>query len=113
MIVGYELSMVARAGIRSLMLAARKGDHLVYVGSVGTGFNERTARELREKLDRIKVKKPTVEYERRRKDIVWVRPTLIAEIEYRAWTHDGNLRHSSYKGLRDWQDDATIYVMES
>ncbi|PKA41597.1 non-homologous end-joining DNA ligase [Rhizobium sullae] len=111
-IVGYELSTVARAGIRSLMLGARKGNDLVYVGSVGTGFNERTARELREKLDRIKVKRPTVEYEGRRKDIVWVRPTLIAEIEYRAWTHDGNLRHSSYKGLREVQDNAAIYEIE-
>ncbi|TAZ70723.1 hypothetical protein ELH72_27625 (plasmid) [Rhizobium ruizarguesonis] len=28
----------------------------------------------------------------------------IAEIEYRAWAHDGNLRHASYKGLRERQD---------
>ncbi|QPB18975.1 non-homologous end-joining DNA ligase [Rhizobium sp. 007] len=111
-IVGYELSTVARAGIGSLLLAARKGDGLVYVGNVGTGFNERTAQELREKLDRLKVTKPPVTYDGRRKGLVWVRPTLIAEIEYRAWTHDGKLRHASYKGLRDEEDDATIYVLD-
>ena len=32
---------------------------------------------------------------------VWVRPDLIAEIEYRGWTHDKLLRHPSFKGLRD------------
>ncbi|WP_348649059.1 hypothetical protein [Rhizobium leguminosarum] len=29
---------------------------------------------------------------------------LVAEIEYRAWTDDGKLRHSSCKGLRIEQD---------
>ncbi|APO76062.1 ATP-dependent DNA ligase protein [Rhizobium etli 8C-3] len=111
-IVGYELSTVARAGIGSLLLAARKGDGLVYVGNVGTGFNERTAQELRGMLDRLKVTKPAVGYEGRRKGLVWVRPKLIAEIEYRAWTHDGKLRHASYKGLRDEEDEVTIHVLE-
>ncbi|TCU06813.1 non-homologous end-joining DNA ligase [Rhizobium sullae] len=111
-IVGYEQSMVARAGIGSLLLAARKGDGLVYVGNVGTGFKESVAWELRSMLDRLTVKKPPVEYKDRSKGIVWVQPTLIAEIEYRAWTHDGKLRHSSYKGLREVQDNAAIYEIE-
>ncbi|MHC2297891.1 hypothetical protein ACVJBD_002097 [Rhizobium mongolense] len=83
-IVGYEHSFVARAGIGSLLLGASHGRKLVYVGSVGTGFNERTAHELREALDKLKVKKPPVEYSGRRKYIVWVKPTLVAEVEYRA-----------------------------
>jgi bifunctional non-homologous end joining protein LigD len=37
-IVGYEKSSTARGGLGSLLLAARKGDELQYVGSVGTGF---------------------------------------------------------------------------
>ncbi|TCA92196.1 hypothetical protein E0H65_22555 [Rhizobium leguminosarum bv. viciae] len=36
-------------------------------------------------------------------------PKLVAEIEYRAWTHDGKLRHASYKGLRDAADEAAVY----
>ncbi|TCM78614.1 bifunctional non-homologous end joining protein LigD [Rhizobium sp. BK068] len=40
MIVGYEHSLSARAGIGSLLLAARKGNDWIYVGSIGTGFNE-------------------------------------------------------------------------
>jgi bifunctional non-homologous end joining protein LigD len=112
MIVGYEHSLSARAGIGSLLLAARKGNDWIYVGSVGTGFNERSAEYLRKTLDRIKRKTPPVEYGGRRKNLVWVQPTLIAEIEYRAWTHDGKLRHASYKGLREVQDNAAVYEVE-
>ena len=94
-VVGYELSTVARSGIGSLLVAARKGNDWVYVGSVGTGFNERSAEYLRKTLDRIKRKTPPVKHEGRRKNLVWVHPTLLAEIDYRAWTHGGKLRHAS------------------
>ncbi|WP_028748526.1 non-homologous end-joining DNA ligase [Rhizobium mesoamericanum] len=112
-IAGYEQSGVARAGIGSLVLAARKGNGFVYVGSVGTGFNEQNAEQLRRMLDRLKRKRPSVDYSGRGKNLVWVQPTLIAEIEYRAWTHDGKLRAASYKGLRDVQDNAAIYEIET
>jgi bifunctional non-homologous end joining protein LigD len=46
-IVGYEKSTASFGGIGRLLLAARKGNELVYVGGVGTGFNERSAAELR------------------------------------------------------------------
>lgn len=107
-VVGYEPSPVARGGIGSLLLAARKGDAWIYVGNVGTGFNENSAAALRKLLDRIVRRRPPVVYDGRQKDIVWVQPTLIAEVEYRAWTHDGKLRHASYKGLREHQDNAAV-----
>ncbi|NLS02339.1 ATP-dependent DNA ligase [Rhizobium sp. P32RR-XVIII] len=108
-IIGYERSMVARAGIGRLLLAARKGKKLVYVGGVGTGFNERSAQALRDLMDEIVISKPAADTGRKKRDAVYVKPTLIAEIEYRAWTHDGKLRHASYKGLREEQDEASIY----
>ncbi|WP_372353033.1 hypothetical protein [Pararhizobium sp. BT-229] len=39
-------------------------------------------------------------------------PTLIIEVEYRAWTADGKLRHPAYKGLLDHQDNAAIYRVD-
>jgi bifunctional non-homologous end joining protein LigD len=36
-------------------------------------------------------------------------PMYVAEIEYRAWTNDGKLRHASFKGLRDPDDDGAVY----
>ncbi|NKM69145.1 non-homologous end-joining DNA ligase [Rhizobium laguerreae] len=110
-IVGYEKSTAAFGGIGRLLLAARKGSDLVYVGGVGTGFNARSAAELREQMDKLIIAKPAVNTGRKR-NAVFVRPELVAEIEYRAWTHDGKLRHASYKGLRDAADNAAVYELE-
>lgn len=100
-IVGYELSMSARGHLAGLMLAARRGGELVYVGHVGPGFKESEAWKLRAMMNKIPAKRPAVAYAGSRKDVVWVRPTLIAEIEFIGWTADGKLRHASYKGLRE------------
>jgi len=108
LIVGYEKSAASFGGIGRLLLAARKGNELVYVGGVGTGFNERSAGELREQMDKLIIGKPAVDTGRKR-NAVFVRPELVAEIEYREWTHDGKLRHASYKGLREVQDNAAVY----
>lgn len=110
LIVGYELSSSAGEGLRSLLLAAYRGSELTYVGSVGTGFKARDVLQLRKLMDKLpwKRKQPPVPYNGSRK-VVWVQPTLIAEIEYRAWTNDNRLRHAAYKGLRDRQDNANVY----
>ena len=106
MVVGYEPSSVARGGIGSLLLAARRGADWVSVGSVGTGFKEKDAAYLKATLDTLKTKKPVVPL--KGKNLVFAEPTLIAEIEFRGWTRDGSLRHASYKGLREVQDNAAI-----
>ncbi len=108
-IAGYEPSTAARGGIGSLLLGAYQGDAFVHVGSVGTGFKEKDAIELRRMLDTLKTKRPPVAVDK--KGVVFVQPTLIAEIEFRAWTDDGKLRHASYKGLREVQDNAAIYKL--
>lgn len=64
-IVGYERSTVARAGIGRLLVAARKRKKLVYVGGVGTGFNERNAYDLREKLDGLITSTPAAVVDRK------------------------------------------------
>ncbi|WP_419195918.1 non-homologous end-joining DNA ligase [Ensifer adhaerens] len=109
MVVGYEPSTASRAGFGALMLGALSDGELVYVGSVGTGFKERDAVQLRKTMDKIpwRHKQPPVPYSSKRK-VVWVQPTLIAEIEYSAWTADEKLRHPSFKGLREFQDNADV-----
>ncbi|MEK1891977.1 MAG: hypothetical protein AAAB20_01535 [Rhizobium sp.] len=47
--------------VSGIVLAAREGNDFVYVGSVGTGFNEQSAEQLRTTLDRVKRKRPSVE----------------------------------------------------
>ncbi|MEY9198479.1 bifunctional non-homologous end joining protein LigD [Sinorhizobium fredii] len=112
LIIGYERSAVAFGGIGRLLLAARKDGKLVYVGGVGTGFNERSATDLRRQLDMIVIAKHAVDTGRKKRDAVYVRPVLVAEVEFRAWTADEKLRHASYKGLRDPDDTAAVYEIE-
>ncbi|AWI62473.1 hypothetical protein AB395_00006851 (plasmid) [Sinorhizobium fredii CCBAU 45436] len=106
-IVGYEPSTRA---IGRLLLAALKQDRLVYVGGCGTGWSNQESVKLRELLDTMKEDKPPVAL--RRKGAVFVRPLLVAEVEYRAWTEDEKLRHPSFKGIRERADDATIYSLD-
>ncbi|CDI11783.1 non-homologous end-joining DNA ligase [Agrobacterium pusense] len=113
MVVGYEPSSVSSTGFASLVLAAYRGDELIHVGNVGTGFKEAEMIRLRKILDKLrwKRKQPPVAFAEK-SDIVWVAPTLIAEIEFRAWTGDDKLRHASYKGLRERQDNADVYQLD-
>ncbi|WP_037088549.1 non-homologous end-joining DNA ligase [Neorhizobium vignae] len=106
-IIGYEPSTALPGAIASLLLGARYRDGYKYVGSVGTGFKHDVARSLKKQLDKLKTKLPPVKVPG--KNLVLTAPALVAEIEYRAWTNDGKLRHPSFKGLRDPDDTSEIY----
>ncbi|MEY9098915.1 bifunctional non-homologous end joining protein LigD [Sinorhizobium fredii] len=108
-IVGYEPS-TSPGAIGRLLLAARKGEGLVYVGGCGTGWTYQESVKLRELLDAIVTDAPAVAL--RRRGAVFTRPALVAEVEYRAWTQDGKLRHPSFKGIREIDDDATVFSLD-
>ncbi|MCA1403679.1 non-homologous end-joining DNA ligase [Ensifer sp. IC3342] len=109
-IVGFEPSTVPGA-IGRLMLAARKGEGLVYVGGCGTGWSRQESIKLRDLLEGIATKSPAVNL--KRKNAVFTDPLLIADVEYRTWTDDGKLRHPSFKGIRERADDATVFALSS
>jgi bifunctional non-homologous end joining protein LigD len=95
-VIGY---VPARGNsIAAIRLGRREGNALRYVGKAGTGFTERSAQSVRERLEPLIRRKPPVAG-LRKKDTVWVEPTLMARIEFRGLTEDGMLRHSSFKGL--------------
>ena len=106
-IVGYEPSTALPGATASLLLAARYRDGWKYVGSAGTGFKHDEARRLKKPLDKLKTRVPVVSVPG--KNLVMTGPSLLAEIEYRAWTHTGMLRHASFKGLREEADWAEVY----
>ncbi|MGO6706078.1 ATP-dependent carboligase [Rhizobium leguminosarum] len=110
MIVGYEKSGSAFGKIGSLLLAARKAGELVYVGSVGTGFNERSEAQLREAMDKINA--PAAKYSGRRKMSSGSSRRRWPRLKYRAWAHDGKARHASYKGLREVQNNAAAHEID-
>lgn len=112
-VIGYEPSTAALGGIGKVLLAARKGEDLVYVGGVGTGFSAATGASLKRQMDGMLVPAPAVPMIGRRKAARWTKPKLIAEVEFRAWTDDGKLRHASFKGLREAADAEDVYEVGS
>ena len=110
LVVGYEPSDAMRGAIGRLLLAARKGDDLVYVGGVGTGFKHKEARDLKTLFDKIPADKPPVAL--KRKNAVFARPIYVAEIEFRGWTDDQKLRHASFKGIREPEDNDEVFEID-
>jgi bifunctional non-homologous end joining protein LigD len=93
----------SRHGFGALLLGVYDNGKLRYSGRVGTGFNDATLAALKQKLDKLEQPKtsfanPPIGAEAR--GVHWVRPTLVAEIEFTEWTSDGTLRHPSFLGLR-------------
>ena len=81
----------------------RPGGPVVCAGRVGTGWDDRAMRELRSRLDPLVVDEPLCVNPPRGKaaaGVRWVRPEVVAEIEFFDWNGRDALRHSSFKGLR-------------
>jgi bifunctional non-homologous end joining protein LigD len=83
-----------------LYVGRQKGKDLVYAGKIDHGFDKTSAAELRRRLTPL-IRK-TQPYARRIAHRgVWVEPKLLAEIEYRAKSAEGKVRHPFFKGLRE------------
>jgi bifunctional non-homologous end joining protein LigD len=87
----------------SLLLGTFEDGKLVYRGRVGTGWNSDSAAALQEQLDRLARKtSPFASVPREvQGDASWVKPSLVAEIDFAEFTPDGHLRHPSFVGLRE------------
>ncbi|HEY6488758.1 MAG: DNA ligase D [Terracidiphilus sp.] len=90
-------------GIGALLLGYYDGARLRYAGRCGTGFTEATHRTLRDRLDALVQK--TSPYEKlpseARRNVLWVKPKLVAQVAFSTWTKDELVRQASFKGLRE------------
>ena len=90
--------------VGSLVLGVYRDGELVHVGRVGTGFGRAVAADLVARLRRIERKTPPFAEKldaAARRGVIWVKPELVAEVEFRAWTAEGILRHAAFRGLRE------------
>ena len=100
-IVGYTDPEGSRIGLGSLLLAIHdEAGNLRYAGRVGSGFDEKTLKVLKEKLSALSVERSPLFDKPAEARGHWVQPKLVAEVSFSEWTPDGRVRHSIFHGLR-------------
>ena len=102
---GFVPSSTSKNAIGSLALGVYDDDgKLRYIGRVGTGFSRAVAEDLYQRLTALARKTSPFASgldALARRGLEFVKPELVAEVEFRDWTGSGRLRHASFRGLRE------------
>jgi bifunctional non-homologous end joining protein LigD len=90
-------------GIGALLLGYYEEKKLIYAGRTGTGFTQVLSHQLRGQLEKIRLTKTAFAEvpAAMAREALWVRPELVAEVQFSTWTADRLVRQASFKGLRD------------
>jgi bifunctional non-homologous end joining protein LigD len=101
---GYTKPGGSRSHLGALVIGVMADGKLEYAGRVGTGYTEKSLRELHQKLKPLERDTPAFANPPRgadARDVHWVEPELVAEVEFAERTSDGLVRHASFLGLRE------------
>jgi ATP-dependent DNA ligase len=99
---GFSDPQRSRVGLGALLVGFYDHDEFVFAGNVGTGFDRKLLRELRERFDALEIPKPpfTIAKGLPRVRAHWVQPKIVVSVAFIEWTVHGKLRHSRLSGLR-------------
>jgi bifunctional non-homologous end joining protein LigD len=112
----------SKLGVDSLVVGFYRGKCLIYAARVRAGLVPATRREIFEKLKHLQTPKcPFVNLPEeaagrwgqgltaeKMKEWVWVRPELVARIEFLEWTGADHLRHTKFVALREDKDPRKV-----
>ncbi len=102
---GYSRPSGSRINFGALLLGYFQSDgKFVYAGRVGTGFNEQVLRDLMDRLAPLRQSKASfvgIPRGTKLSDVTWVKPRLVAQVEFSNWTDEGLLRQAAFQGLRE------------
>jgi bifunctional non-homologous end joining protein LigD len=97
-IVGFSLKDNRFDGF---YVGRQDGDQLIYAGKVDHGFTPGAVTDVRKRLAPLVQKAQAYSQKIKKPNAVWVKPSLLAEVEYRAKSAEGKLRHPVFKGFRE------------
>jgi bifunctional non-homologous end joining protein LigD len=105
---GHEVVIGAytttNGAFRSLIAGVNRDGKLLHVGRIGTGFGREKVERILPKLKALETDKSPFSGKsapRKTGEVHWLKPELVAEIEYEGFTADGQLRQAAFKALRE------------
>ncbi len=110
-VIGYTTSEKNDV-LSALLVGYYENGKLVYAGKVGTGFNEKDKQELANLFKKIISEKSFLNNEKKIKNVVWLKPKLVVEIQFAEFTKDGVLRQPSFIALREDKDAKDVVLEE-
>jgi len=109
-IAGFTEPRGSRQYLGSLLLGIYKDSELVYTGHSGGGIPDQQRKELREKLDKLEVKKsPFTTTPKLDATTHFARPQLVCEVSFSEWTKEGYMRHPVFEGMRPDKKPADVH----
>jgi len=85
----------------SLVLGLYDNGKLVYVGNVGTGFDQNLLESIYRRIEPLTTtQSPFAETPQMLREAIWVRPEVVCEVKFASWTEEGRLRAPVFLGLR-------------
>jgi bifunctional non-homologous end joining protein LigD len=110
---GYTKNDDTSKPFSALLVGVFEKGKFIYTGKIGTGFNQKTQKEMLAQFEPLVISKPPFDEE---PDInkpsrfrpnpphataTWLKPELICEVSFAEMTSDGVMRHPSFEGMRD------------
>jgi bifunctional non-homologous end joining protein LigD len=100
-VAGWTAPRRSRKYFGALVLGLYRGGQLRFIGSVGTGFDEKKQKQIFDALQEMHVEKSALQNAPRLAEKTeWVRPEMVARVKFANWTDDEHLRAPVFFSLR-------------